>query len=60
MKKERNRKSKMEKYKMQIKDLLSKGITVRATWKIINAEIPSYDKVSYAAFLNFVNKQCKS
>lgn len=56
----RNRKSKMEKYKCEIEELLNKGITIRATWKIICSDIPSYERISYAAFLHFVNKQCKT
>lgn len=29
-------KSRMEKYRLQIVDLIYKGVSVRSTWKIIN------------------------
>jgi hypothetical protein len=47
-------KSRMEKYKSEIKNLIDKGASVRSTWKIINADLPEEGKISYNAFLHFV------
>ncbi|MFK5937619.1 MAG: hypothetical protein QM497_04390 [Sulfurimonas sp.] len=52
-------KSRMEKYMVQILDLISRGASVRSTWKIINSNLPEEAKISYNAFLHFVNKNVK-
>ena len=47
-------KSKMEKYKYQIIDLIKRGASIRSTWAIINSHIPDEEKISYTAFFHFV------
>ena len=51
--------SRMEKYRLQIVDLIYKGVSVRSTWRIINADLPEEGKISYNAFLHFVNRNVK-
>ena len=53
-------KSRMEKYRLQIVDLIYKGVSVRSTWRIINADLPEEGKISYNAFLHFVNRKVKA
>jgi hypothetical protein len=50
----------MEKYRLQIVDLIYKGVSVRSTWRIINADLPEEGKISYNAFLHFVNRNVKA
>jgi hypothetical protein len=52
-------KSKLEQYKTKIEDLIEKGISIRSAWKLINSELPSEAKMSYSAFVHFVNKHIK-
>jgi len=52
-------KSKLEKFKKEISDLIDKGVSVRSAWRIIIAEMPNNAKISYDAFLHFVNKHIK-
>ena len=52
-------KSKMEKYKSEIIELIKIGISVRSAWKIINSKISDDGKISYNAFLHFINKNIK-
>lgn len=47
-------KSRMEKYRGEIKNLIDKGASVRSTQKIINADLPEEGKISYNAFYYFV------
>ena len=49
-------KSKLEKYKVEIKDFIIKGVSISSAHKIINSNLPIEEKISYNAFLHFVNK----
>jgi hypothetical protein len=51
-------KSRMEKYKKEIRDLLNRGASIRSTWKIVNSKIHEDGKISYNAFLHFTKKHC--
>ena len=53
-------KSRMEKYRLQIIDLIRRGASIRSTWAIINSNLPDEGKISYNAFLHFVNKNIKT
>lgn len=52
-------KSRMEKYRYQIIDLIRRGASIRSTWAIINSNLPDEGKISYNAFLHFINKNIK-
>lgn len=52
-------KSQLEKYKSEISELLKKGVSIRSTWRIILHEMTPEKKISYNAFLHFVNKHLK-
>lgn len=52
-------KSKMEKYKEEIKQLIQTGISTRSAWKIINSKLHDDGKISYNAFSHFVNRHLK-
>lgn len=52
-------KSRMEKYKGEIIELIKIGVSVRSAWKIINSKISDDGKISYNAFLHFINKNIK-
>jgi hypothetical protein len=47
-------KSRMEKYRYQIIDLIRRGASIRSTWAIINSNLPDEGKISYTAFFHFV------
>ena len=47
-------KSRMEKYKNEIENLILKGVSIRSAWRLINADLPEECKISYNAFYNFV------
>lgn len=50
----------MEKYKSEIVELIKIGVSVRSAWKIINNNKISEDgKISYNAFLHYINKNIK-
>ena len=49
-------KSKLEKYRTEIYDLIRKGASIRSTWKIINYSLPVEAKMSYNAFYHYVVK----
>lgn len=49
-------KSKLERYKQEISDLIGKGVSVHSAWKIVLADGIT---ISYDAFLHFVNKHIK-
>ena len=53
-------KSRMEKYKGEIIELIKIGVSVRSAWKIINSKISDDGKISYTAFFHFVSKHCSS
>ena len=53
-------KSRMEKYRYQIIDLIKRGASIRSTWAIINSHIPDEEKISYTAFFHFVDKHCSN
>ena len=53
-------KSRMEKFKVEIRYLLDRGASVRSTWKIINSYLPEEAKISYNAFFHFVKNHIKS
>jgi len=52
-------KSKLEKFKLEITDLIDKGVSVASAHKIINSNLSDEAKISYNAFLHFVNKHIK-
>ncbi len=52
-------KSRMEKYKKEIRNLILKGVSIRSSWRLINADLPEEGKISYNAFLHFVKKNYK-
>ncbi len=47
-------KSRMEKYRREITDLIRRGASIHSTWAIINSYIPDEGKISYTAFFHFV------
>lgn len=47
-------KSRMERYRKEIEELIIIGVSVRSAWKIINADLPKGGKISYNAFYHFV------
>ena len=49
-------KSRMEKYKKEIENLISKGVSIRSAWRLINADLPEEGKISYNAFYHFIKK----
>ena len=49
-------KSRMEKYKSKIENLILKGVSIRSAWRLINADLPEEGKISYNAFYHFVKK----
>ena len=53
-------KSKLEKYKVEISDLISKGMSIRSAWKFFMYDLSEEEKISYDAFLHFVNRHIKS
>lgn len=53
-------KSKMEQFKEEIKNLINMGVSVASACKIINAKLPDEAKISYNAFLHFVNTHIKN
>ena len=52
-------KSRIEKYKKEIINLLDRGASIRSTWKIVNSTIHEDGKISYNAFLHFIKRNCK-
>ena len=38
-------KSRMEKYRHQIIDLIKRGASIRSTWEIINSNLPNEGKI---------------
>lgn len=54
------KKSRMEYFRKEIEELIKKGVSIRSAWRIINADLPDYAKISYNAFLNFVKKYVES
>ena len=53
-------KSRMERYRVEITELVKKGVSTRSAWKIINYNLPDEAKISYNAFNYFVNTHIKS
>ena len=53
-------KSRMERYKNKIENLILKGVSIRSAWRLINADLPEEGKISYNAFLHFVNRNVKA
>lgn len=51
--KRRNKKSRLDRYKTEIKSLLDKGVSVRSAWSIINSELDQADKITYSGFLYY-------
>lgn len=49
-------KSRMEKHKREIRELINCGASITSTWKIINSRINTDSKISYTAFYHFVKK----
>jgi hypothetical protein len=47
-------KSRMEKYRREIRELINCGASITSTWKIINSKINADTKISYTAFYHFV------
>ena len=52
--KRRNKKSRLDRYKTEIKSLLDKGVSVRSAWSIVNSELDQADKITYSVFLYYV------
>lgn len=52
-------KSKLEKNKLEIYDLITKGVSIRSSWVLINHALPFESKISYNAFYHFVKKHIK-
>jgi len=48
------KRSRMEYFREEIEDLIEKGVSIRSAWKIINADLPEYAKVSYVTFYRYV------
>jgi len=53
------RKSKMDNYKIQIMELLNKGVSKKSAWKLINSDALPSDKITYEGFLYFVKNNIK-
>jgi len=53
------KKSRMEYFRPEIEELIKKGVSIRSAWKIINADLPDYAKISYNAFFRFVKNHLK-
>ena len=53
------KKSRMEYFKKEIEELIRKGVSIRSAWKLINADLPEYAKISYNAFFRFVKNNIK-
>ncbi|MBW6487473.1 hypothetical protein [Sulfurimonas sp.] len=49
-------KSKLEKYRYEIQDLIDKGVSIRSTWKIINSYLSEDAKMSYSSFYHFAKQ----
>ena len=47
-------KSRMKRYKKEIRNLILKGVSIRSSWRLINADLPEEGKISYNAFYHFV------
>jgi hypothetical protein len=54
------RKSKMDNYKIQIMELLNKGVSKKSAWKLINSDALPSDKITYEGFLYFVKNNIKA
>jgi len=52
-------KSKLERYKQEISDLIGKGVSIRSAWKIINSGFSLESQISYNAFFHFVKKHIR-
>jgi len=52
--KRRNKKSRLDRYKTEIKSLIDKGVSVRSAWSIINSELDQADKITYSGFFYYV------
>lgn len=52
-------KSRLGHFDNEIKELITKGASVRSAWKILNYDLPPYAKISYNAFLEYVKKNIK-
>ena len=52
-------KSRMEKYKNEIENLILKGVSIRSAWRLINADFSEDGKISYNAFYHFVKNNLK-
>ena len=48
------KKSRMEYFRSEIEELIKKGVSIRSIWKIINANLPDYAKISYSAVYHFI------
>ena len=53
------KKSRMEYFRKEIEELIKKDVSIRSAWKIINADLPDYAKISYNAFFRFVKNNIK-
>ncbi|MBP9491038.1 MAG: hypothetical protein KBE77_06280 [Aliarcobacter sp.] len=53
-------KSRMEKYRLEIENLIKIGVSIRSAWRLINVNLPEEGKISYNAFLHFVNRNLKT
>ncbi|QEZ89310.1 hypothetical protein ACIB15232_1198 [Aliarcobacter cibarius] len=49
-------KSRMEKYRLEIENLMKIGVSIRSAWRLINVNLPKEGKISYNAFYHFIKK----
>lgn len=52
----KKKESKLIYFKKEIEYYLEIGVNIKGTWRIINAKLPSYSKITYQAFYNYVKK----
>jgi len=52
----KKRKSRLEFFRGEIEGLIKKGVSIRSAWKIINADLPEYAKISYDGFYKYIKK----
>jgi len=53
-------KSRIIKFKDEIENLITIGVSIRSAWKIINKKLHEDGKISYNAFYHFVSLHVKS
>jgi len=46
-------KSRIDKFELEVKELIEIGVSIRSAWKIINSKLSNDGKISYSAFYHF-------